>query len=85
MPVVREQVAVLDKAVAKSGYLVGDRLTFADINLMPILHRMQQAPGGAAMVAEARHLASYYARHAARRSFQRTDPPPGPPGREQVG
>ena len=84
MPAVREQVAVLDKAIAKSGHLVGDQFTFADINLMPILHRLQQAPEGAATVADARQLASYYARHAARPSFQRTDPPSGPPGRAKA-
>ena len=85
MPAVREQVAVLDKAVAKSGHLVGDQFTFADINLMPILHRLQQAPEGAATVADTRHLAAYYARHALRPSFQRTDPPSGPPGRAKPG
>ena len=66
---------------AGSGFLVGDQLTFADINLMPILHRFQQAPEGKRALAGARHLAAYYERHAARPSFQRTDPPPGPPGR----
>jgi glutathione S-transferase len=81
MPAVREQVAVLDKAVEKTGHLVGEQFTFADINLMPILHRLQQAPEGKAALAGATHLAAYYARHAARPSFQRTDPPPGPPGR----
>jgi glutathione S-transferase len=81
MPAVREQISVLDRAVAASGHLVGNQFTFADINLMPILHRLQQAPEGKAAVAEAKHLAAYYARHAARPSFQRTDPPPGPPGR----
>src|SRR5712672_1759021 len=60
MPAVREQVAVLDKAVAESGHLVGDQFTFADINLMPILHRLQQAPEAAAALAEATHLAAYY-------------------------
>jgi glutathione S-transferase len=85
MPAVREQVDVLDKAVEKTGHLVGTEFTFADINLMPILHRLQQAPEGKAAVAGARNLAAYYARHAARRSFQRTDPPPGPPGRAKVG
>jgi glutathione S-transferase len=85
MPAVREQVAVLDKAVAKSGHLVGEQFTFADINLMPILHRLQQAPEGAAALADAKHLAAYYARHATRPSFTRTDPPPGPPGRATAG
>ena len=36
MPAVRERLQILDKAVAGSGYLVGDRFTFADINLPPI-------------------------------------------------
>jgi glutathione S-transferase len=85
MPAVREQVAVLDKAVEKTGYLVGGQFTFADINLMPILHRLQQAPEGKRAVAGAPNLAAYYARHAARPSFQRTDPPPGPPGRTESG
>jgi glutathione S-transferase len=84
MPALREQVAVLDKAVAKSGHLVGDQFTFADINLMPILHRLQQAPEGAQALADATHLAAYYRRHAARPSFQRTDPPAGPPGRARA-
>jgi len=81
MPPVREQIEVLDRAVAQTGHLVDGQFTFADINLMPILHRLQQAPEGAATLAAAQNLAGYYARHADRPSFRRTDPPPGPPGR----
>ena len=81
MPAVREQIAVLDRAVAQTGHLAGGQFTFADINLMPILHRLQQAPEGAATLAASQNLAAYYARHAERPSFRRTDPPPGPPGR----
>jgi glutathione S-transferase len=81
MPKMRRQLGILDKAVATTGHLVGDRFTFADINLMPLLHRVGQAPEGAAMLAEARHLAAYYGRHAARPSFVATDPPAGPPKR----
>jgi glutathione S-transferase len=84
LPAVREQVAVLDKAVAATGHLVGDRFTFADINLMPILHRLQQAPEGARALVAAPHLIAYYRRHAERPSFQRTDPPQGPPGRAKT-
>jgi glutathione S-transferase len=84
MPAVLEQVGVLDKAVAATGHLVGEQFTFADINLMPILHRLQQAPEGKVAVGEAKHLAAYYARHATRPSFQRTDPPAGPPGRAKT-
>jgi glutathione S-transferase len=81
MPAVREQLAVLDGAVGRTGYLVGDQFTFADINLMPILHRVGQFPEGAEALAAAHSLARYYDTHAARPSFVRTDPPPGPPRR----
>jgi glutathione S-transferase len=81
MPMVREQVAVLDKAVAHGGYLVDDLFTFADINLLPILYRLGQAPEGAEVLTAATHLARYYDRLAARPSFTRTRPPDGPPRR----
>ena len=81
MPAVREQIGVLDKAVARTGYLVGEQFTFADINLLPILYRVRQAPEGAEVLAAATHLTRYYDRHAARPSFERTNPPAGPPGR----
>jgi glutathione S-transferase len=81
MPAVREQIAVLDQAVAATGHLVGDRFTFADINLLPILFRFRQAPEGAEVLAAAGHLNAYYERHAARPAFTRTVPPAGAPGR----
>ena len=79
MPDVRQQLAVLDKAVAKTGYLVDDVFTFADINLLPILFRLRQAPEGAKALGKAAHLAAYLERHAQRPSFARTVPPSGPP------
>ncbi len=85
MPEVREQIGVLDRAVAGSGYLVEGQFTFADINLLPILYRLRQAPEGAEALAAATHLAAYYDRHAARPSFERTTPPAGPPRRQQSG
>jgi glutathione S-transferase len=81
MPAVREQIGVLNRAVAKTGHLVDQEFTFADINLLPILHRVQQLPEGSAAVAAAPHLAAYYDRHSARPSFQSTTPPAGPPAR----
>lgn len=81
MPAVREQLGILDRAVANTGYLVGDQFTFADINLMPILHRVGQFPEGAEALATTGHLAGYYDRHAARPSFVLTMPPAGPPRR----
>jgi glutathione S-transferase len=81
MPAVREQIGVLDKAVARTGYLVDEQFTFADINLLAILHVVRQAPEGAEALAAATHLARYYDRHAARPSFRKTIPPAGPPRR----
>ncbi len=84
MPAVREQLGILDRAVASTGYLAGDRFTFADINLLPILHRVGQAPEGAEALAAAPHLSAYCERHAARPSFASTMPPVGPPGRSRA-
>jgi glutathione S-transferase len=81
MPALQEQIGVLDEAVAGKTYLVGDDITFADLNLLPILHRVQLAPEGANAVAGATHLSRYYEHHAARPSFMRTMPPPRPPDR----
>jgi glutathione S-transferase len=81
MPAVREQLGILDRAVAATGHLAGDQFTFADINLLPILYRLRQFPEGAQALAATSHLAFYYDRHAARPSFVRTIPPAGPPRR----
>ena len=83
MPAVREQLGILDKAVARTGYLVDDQFTFADVNLLQILHRVGQLPEGAKALAAATHLTRYYERHAARPSFVRTTPPAGPPSRSK--
>jgi glutathione S-transferase len=83
MPAVREQLGILDRAVANTGHLVGDQFTFADINLLPLLYRVRQAPEGAETLAAATHLARYYDRHTARPSFKSTIPPDGPPRREK--
>ena len=80
-PSVRAQLAILDKAVAATSYLVGDQFTLADINLLPILYYVRQLPEGAAAIGPETNLGRYYARHAERASFVRTMPPPGPPKR----
>jgi glutathione S-transferase len=84
LPSLREQLRVLDRAVAKTGHLVGDRLTLADLNLLPILAVVRLPPEGAEALAAATHLAEYYLRHSARPSFVRTTAPPGPPRRATV-
>jgi glutathione S-transferase len=75
LPELRTQIALLDKAVAPTGYLAGDRFSFADINLMPILAYLQTLPESGAAIKDAKALAAYYERHAQRPSFQNTIPP----------
>jgi glutathione S-transferase len=84
-PAVRNQIGVLDKAVASTGYLAGDQFSFADINLLPILYYVRQLPEAAEAFSTATHLARYYERHAARPSFVLTIPPAGPPRRATPG
>ena len=73
-----KQFDILDEAVAKTGHLVGDSFTFADIDLMPILFYLQRPPESAEMIKKHKNLASYYAQHAERPSFKNTMPPPPP-------
>ena len=81
MPAVREQLGILDRAVAATGHLVGGEFSFADINLLPILFYIRRTPEGGEALAGAPHLSAYYDAHAARPCFARTVPPIGPPRR----
>jgi glutathione S-transferase len=81
LPDLRKEIGILNNAVAKSGYLVDDQLTLADLNLLPILDRVILAPEGTEALAAAAHLSRYFEKHAARPSFQRTSPPVGLPER----
>jgi glutathione S-transferase len=78
---VREQLALLDKAVARTGYVVGGGLTLADIFVLPMLHYLKLLPESAQMLAPSTDLGRYLEAHAARPSYVRTIPPPGPPRR----
>jgi glutathione S-transferase len=72
------QVDVLDKAVAKTGYLAGDSFTLADINILPMLFYANRFEEGKAMFGTAKNLSAYMERHFARPSFQASKPPPPP-------
>jgi glutathione S-transferase len=72
----KKQVEVLDGAVAKTGHLVGDGITFADINILPMLFYARRFEEGKALFAAAPNLTAYMERHFARPSFQASKPPP---------
>lgn len=74
VPDMERQLAVLERAVTPTGYLVADRFTFADINLMPILATIQAYPEGQQALAAAPGVRAYFARHAERPSFRKTAP-----------
>jgi len=76
VPAVQQEIDLLDRAVAKGGFLAGDSFTFADINLMPILAYMKNFPESGGAIAAAKSLSAYFERLAARPSFQKTAPPP---------
>jgi glutathione S-transferase len=59
LPDMGKPIGILDNAVAKSGYLVGDQLTLADLNLLPIFDRVILAPEGAEALAATAHLSLF--------------------------
>jgi len=77
---VRSQLALLDKAVADTGYLAGDTFSYADANVLPILAYLVNLPESGEAIAAAPHLPAYLARLNERPSVKNTVPPP-PPGR----
>ncbi len=77
-PALADEIGLIDRAVAKGGYLAGDYFTYADINLIPILYYVRQFPEGGAAMAAGKALRSYYDRLTARHSFKKTTPPPMP-------
>jgi glutathione S-transferase len=81
LPKVREQLAMLDQAVAAQNHLVGDRLTLADLFVLPILHYLKLLPESGQMLAPQTPLGRYLDTHAARASYVGTLPPLGPPRR----
>jgi glutathione S-transferase len=78
LPKMEAQFSVLDRAVGKTGHLVGNSLTLADINLLPILFYLDKLPESRVMLRRAQGLDAYYARHMTRASVADTTPPPFP-------
>lgn len=76
IPKMEKMIAMLDGAVAKTGFLVGESFTIADMTALPILHYMRMFPESAAALAKATALTAYIDRHMARPSVQRSKPPP---------
>jgi glutathione S-transferase len=78
VPAVKDEIDLLDRTIAKNGFLAGDSFTVADINVMPILAYLRNFPESGAAIAAAKSLSAYFDRLSARPSFQNTVPPPPP-------
>jgi len=76
LPVMEKQLATLDQAIAKTGYLVGDKPTLADFNLFPILFYLRRFPESRTMMEAQKNLIAFVARMGARPSVEATKPPP---------
>jgi glutathione S-transferase len=74
MPDMHVQFAVLDQAVAATGYLTGSSFTLADMDLLPILFYMNKMPESRALLAQSRHLEAYFERHMERPSVRQSFP-----------
>ena len=86
LPKMEQQFATMERAVAKTGHLVGDTFTLADMNLMPILFYMGTKPESSALMQQTPTLKAYFERHMARKSVQATVPTwvPGPARSERA-
>src|SRR5436190_2219865 len=65
-------------ALARTGLLVGDCFTLAEIDLLPVLDYPAKLPESSAMSDKAKSLKAYFDRHMARPSVTETTPPPMP-------
>jgi glutathione S-transferase len=78
LPKIGAHFALLEGAVATTGYLVGDCLSVADINVLPLLYYMKQLPESREMLAAQPHLSAYVEKLLARKTIADTIPPPMP-------
>lgn len=76
LPEIEKCCKVLDEAVAKTGYLVGNDITYADMNVLPMLATLQNFPAGKEIVAKHPALSAYVAKLSERPSYKNTAPPP---------
>jgi glutathione S-transferase len=74
LPKMEQQFATMDRAVARTGHLVGDAFTLADMNFIPILFYMRAKPESSVLLERSPNLKAYLDRHMARKSVQETIP-----------
>ncbi len=78
LPEIERCAKALDRGVAATGHLVGDRLTYADMNVLPMLTTASLFPACKAIFDALPNLTAFVARLSERPSFTNTAPPPRP-------
>ena len=76
VPEIEKCCAALDAAVAKSGYLAGKNLSFADMLVLPMIMTAQAFPLGKEIVPKYKTLMAYASKLTERASWKNTTPPP---------
>jgi glutathione S-transferase len=76
LPEIEKCAKVLDGALAKTGHLVGDKLSYADLNVLPMLATGAQFPPVKAILDKFPNVTAFMARLTERPSFKTTAPPP---------
>ena len=76
LPEIDKCAKVLDDALAKSPYLAGDSITYADMNVIPMLATAMLYPPGKEVLGKYKHLMAYVGRVTERASYKSTAPPP---------
>jgi glutathione S-transferase len=75
LPEIDRCCKALDDGVAETGHLVGSRLTYADMNVIPMLSMLLNFPAGKDILAKCGSLSAYVARLTDLPSFKNTAPP----------
>lgn len=76
VPEIGKCLVNLDAAISKCGYLSGGKLTFADMNVLPMLNALANFPQGKEMLSAHPALTKYMQTLSARPSYVNTAPPP---------
>jgi len=76
MPEIRKVLGALDQAIGSKDYLVGDRITLADILLTPMVVSVKAMPEGKSLLAEAPNVRRAVDKLAERPSYAAASQPP---------
>jgi glutathione S-transferase len=74
LPEIERYISPLDGAASAKGYLVGDCITYADLNVLPMLAVLKAFPETSKILAKFQSLSAYAETLSARPSFAHTAP-----------